>query len=69
MGVVSYMPLSCCLIFAIYSKKLEATHTWKFLTFPNTFVVNASINKKKIKKIFDHLPEPFGFGSAKSPVH
>ena len=48
MGVVSYMPLSCCVIFAIYSKKLEATHTWKFLTFPNTFVVNASINKKNI---------------------
>ena len=37
--------------FALYSKNLQATHTWKFLTFPIFFIAVAPMKKKKSKDL------------------
>ena len=52
------------LLFAFYSKYLEATHTWKFLTL-QTFLLRIPLWEKK--RVY-HLSEYFEKSVQKSPV-
>ena len=58
------------LFFALYSKNLKATYTRKFLTFPNFFVADTLMKKKKSKNVvLPPLRALFSCSPVKSPTH